>query len=273
MKNKIVNIILVLILIVGLGLLLYPTFSDYYNSFHQSRAISSYVQEVSNMSDETYRSQLEAAQTYNADLISGNNRFQPSREETDRYNELLNITETGIMAYVEIPKIGVSLPVYHGTNEEVLHRAIGHLQGTSLPVGGTGTHCVLSGHRGLPSARLFTDIDQLNEGDLFMIETLGDTLTYQVDQIRIVLPSDFQELQIEEDADYCTLVTCTPYGINTHRLLVRGHRVENAKTQAHVVMDAMQIDPWLVAVVLIVVVLTVLFLGTMLFGTGRKEEG
>ena len=248
-KGNFITILLVLILLVGLSLLLYPSFSDWWNSFHQSRAIASYTETVSNIDDDQYEEIWNAAWNYNQSLLERQNAFILSEEQKEQYEQLLDIGDNGIMGYVEIPSINVSLPIYHGTDEAVLQIAAGHLEWTSLPVGGESTHCVLSGHRGLPSARLFTDLDQLVVGDEFLLQVLDETLTYEVDQILIVEPQDTEALQIVEGKDYCTLVTCTPYGINTHRLLVRGHRVETqeeART-VRVTADAIQIEPLLVA--------------------------
>lgn len=178
------------------------------------------------------------------------------------------------MGYIEIPSIDCSLPIYHGTEESVLQTAIGHLEWTSLPVGGESTHCVLSGHRGLPSAKLFTNLDKLVEGDVFMLRILDEVLTYEVDQILIVEPQETAELQIVEGQDYCTLVTCTPYGINTHRLLVRGHRIDNmeeAKT-VHVTADAVQIEPMIVAPIVAIPILLVLFIALIIPRHKKREE-
>ena len=248
-KSNFTNIYLVLILLTGLSLLLYPTVSDYWNSFHQSRAITSYAETVAGLDSEKYDRMLNEAQAYNRSiLINRENSYVLTDEERAIYNELLNISEVGIMGYVEIPSINCTLPIYHGTEESVLQIAIGHLEWTSLPVGGSSSHCVISGHRGLPSAKLFTDLDELSEGDIFMLRVLDEVLTYEVDQISIVLPTQVEELHISEGEDFCTLVTCTPYGINTHRLLVRGHRIENIDARTiRVTADAMQIDPVLVA--------------------------
>jgi sortase A len=181
-----------------------------------------------------------------------------SEEEEEEYNSQLDISGTGIMAYIEIPKINCSLPIYHGTDEATLQIAIGHIPGSSLPVGGESTHCVISGHRGLPSAKLFTNLDQMEVGDTFMIHVLNETLTYEVDQILTVLPNELQELQIQEGEDLCTLVTCTPYGVNTHRLLVRGHRIPNEETDVN--GDATQIDPLWVAPLIAAVILAILLI-------------
>ena len=247
-KNRMTLILLLAVLLAGLSLLLYPTVADYWNSMHQSKAIASYIEAVTELDDDAYDELWEEARAYNASLLEATSRFEPGEEDQQRYEQLLNISGDGIMGYLEIPSIDVSLPVYHGTSDEVLQVAVGHIEGSSLPVGGKSTHCVVSGHRGLPSSRLFTDLDQLGEGDLFLFHVLGETLTYEVDQIHVVEPDDVTYLSIEEDEDLCTLVTCTPYGVNSHRLLVRGHRVENQEESAlRVIADAMMVDPRLVA--------------------------
>lgn len=247
-KRKSSNVVLVLILLTGLSLLLYPSVSDYWNSFHQSKAIASYAENVADLDEEKYDAILSAAKDYNRELLNRESKYALTEEEKAEYLQLLDVSGTGIMGYVEIPKIHCTLPIYHGTEEAVLQVAIGHLEWSSLPTGGSGTHCVISGHRGLPSAKLFSNLDQLSNGDIFMMRVLDEVLTYEVDQISIVLPNQTEELQVVENEDYCTLVTCTPYGVNSHRLLVRGHRVEtiDAKT-IRVTADAMQVDPVLVA--------------------------
>ena len=248
-KSSFVTAILIAALLAGALLLLYPTISDYWNSLHQSRAIASYAEQVADLDDNMYEQLWADARAYNETLGSSTSRFVMTDEQKKVYDALLNIAGNGVMGYIEIPKIKCNLPIYHGTDESVLQIAIGHVQGSSLPVGGAGTHCVLSGHRGLPRAKLFTDIDQLTEGDVFLLWVLDETLTYEVDQIRTVLPDELDDLAIEEGKDYCTLVTCTPYGINSHRLLVRGHRVENQASAStiRVTADAMQIEPLLIA--------------------------
>ena len=270
------TVILVIALIAGLGFLLYPTFSDWWNSFHQSRAIAGYVQTVANMNTEDYERMLQEAEAYNRSLLTKEDRFNFTEEDREEYEAILDVTGTGIMGYVEIPSIDVSLPVYHGTNETVLQTAIGHIEGTSLPVGGAGTHSAVSGHRGLPSAKLFTDIDQLKEGNTFLIQVLDRTLTYEIDQIRIVLPTELQDLMIDPQEDYCTLITCTPYGINTHRLLVRGKRIENEVQQASVTAEAILLEPVLVAPLvaapLLLLLLIILFAGTVGKKKHRAEE-
>ena len=273
MKKRLPTIILILVFLTGLSLLLYPTVSDWWNSLHQTRAIADYAQAVADLGNEEYDQLLSAAEEYNRALASHPNRFTLSQADIEEYNALLNLTGTGIMGYIEIPEIKTSLPIYHGTDDAVLAIAIGHIAGSSLPVGGESSHCVLSGHRGLPSAKLFTDLDQLAEGDVFILRTLDETLTYEVDQIRIVEPQEADELAIEEGKDYCTLVTCTPYGINTHRLLVRGHRIENTpEAQAvRVTSDALQIDPMLVAPIVAFPML-VLLLILLFVRSGKKSE-
>lgn len=273
MKGRLSTILLVLMLLVGLSLLLYPTVSDYWNSFHQSRAIASYVEKVADLTEEEYAVMIQAAKDYNQRLLSKNNRWKLSPDEIEEYESILDVTGTGIMGYIEVPEIGITLPIYHGTDEGVLQIAIGHLTGSSFPIGGESTHSVVSGHRGLPSAKLFTDLDKIVEGDRFVIRVLNEVCTYEVDQIRIVEPNDLSPLVIESGSDYCTLVTCTPYGINTHRLLVRGHRVANAEEADEIIVtaDAMQIEPILVAPLVAVPILFVLFI-IMITRTGNKKK-
>lgn len=243
MKNKLINIFLILALVAGLSLLLYPTVSDYWNSLHASQAVASYDQAVKSMDEGKYDELLQRAGQYNRDLFLRGTLFALTDEEREDYNSQLDIDGSGVMGYIEIPTIKVSLPIYHGTSDDVLQVAVGHLEWSSLPVGGESTHCVLSGHRGLPSAKLFTNLDQLTEGDLFVIRTLDEVLTYEVDRILIVLPSELQALAAEEGKDLCTLVTCTPYGVNSHRMLVRGHRVDNQSEAVRLTADAIRIDP------------------------------
>lgn len=248
-KNRITTVLLALVFLAGLSLLLYPTVSDYWNSFHASRAVAAYAQEVADLNGAEYDALLEAARDYNARVPERSNTFALTEAEQAEYQSLLNMDGTGIMGYIEIPNIKLSLPIYHGTEESVLQIAVGHLDWSALPVGGEGTHCVLSGHRGLPSAKLFTNLDQLREGDTFTLRVLDEVLCYEVDQIRIVEPQDTAALLPEPGQDLCTLVTCTPYGVNTHRLLVRGHRIEtpDSADAIRVTSDAMQIEPILVA--------------------------
>ena len=260
MKNKLINIFLILALVAGLSLLLYPTVSDYWNSLHASQAVASYDQAVKSMDEGKYDELLQRAGQYNRDLFLRGSLFALTDEEREDYNSQLDIDGSGVMSYIEIPTIKVSLPIYHGTSDDVLQVAVGHLEWSSLPVGGESTHCVLSGHRGLPSAKLFTNLDQLTEGDLFVIRTLGEVLTYEVDRILIVLPSELQALAAEEGKDLCTLVTCTPYGVNSHRMLVRGHRVDNQSEAVRLTADAIRIDPLLVAPIAAIPLLLALLL-------------
>ena len=222
-KGKFISILLVLLLLVGLSLLLYPYVSNYWNSLHQTRAIAAYAEAVAKLDKDQYTEILSAAQAYNASLLGRDNTQPLDGDRKEEYERLLDVSGLGIMGYIEIPCIDCSLPIYHGADELVLQVAVGHMEWSSLPVGGESTHCVLSGHRGLPSAKLFTNLDKLQPGDTFILRVLDETLTYEVDQILIVEPQETGSLRIEEGKDYCTLVTCTPYGINTHRLLVRGH--------------------------------------------------
>lgn len=272
MKKNWSTILLVMIFAVGLSLLLYPTVSDWWNSFHATTAISGYTEAVSDLSDEEYNQILEEAAQYNRDLLNQTSRFHPTEQEHERYGKTLDFNENGMIGYIRIPSIRVNLPVYHGTEEATLQHSIGHIEGSSLPIGGESTHTIVSGHRGLPSAKLFTDLDKLEEGDYFMITVLDDTYTYMVDQIKIVEPEDFTYLQIEPGEDLATLVTCTPYGINTHRLLVRGHRVDNLPDDfINTRNEAMLIDSKLVALFIAVPVLVGLFVWVMV--KGRKKKG
>ena len=272
-KSSFVTAILIAALLAGALLLLYPTVSDYWNSFHQSRAIASYAEQVADLDDNTYDQIWADARAYNETLDNSTSRFVMTEEQKKIYDALLNIADNGVMGYIEIPKIKCNLPIYHGTDEAVLQIAIGHVQGSSLPAGGESTHCVLSGHRGLPSAKLFSDLDQLTEGDVFLLRVLDETLTYEVDQIRTVLPDELDDLAIEEGKEYCTLVTCTPYGINSHRLLVRGHRVENQASAStiRVTADAMQIEPLLIAPLVAVPMLLVLLVMVLIPHRTKKK--
>lgn len=265
MKKHLTTILLVLALIVGLSVMLYPSLANFYNSLHQSRAISDYAEAVAQISDDEYDRLLSSAREYNAMLFETAYSLELSDEQLERYKRELNVTGTGIMGYIEIKKLGTFLPIYHGTEESVLQIAIGHIAGTSLPVGGENTHCVLSGHRGLPSARLFTDLDKMQEGDTFTLRTLDEILTYEVESVRTVLPDEAEKLAIEKGRDICTLVTCTPYGINSHRLLVTGHRIEEGydSSSVKVTGDAIRVKPIIVAPIIASPVLLVLLI--MLF--------
>ena len=270
-KEKLVTVALFALSVVGLSLLLYPIVSDYWNSFHQTRAVASYSATVESTSAADRDEIRAVAQEYNAQLAEGKTSWLLTDEQKVEYEKQLAVDDTGIMGYVDIPSIECTLPIYHGTDEAVLQIAAGHIEGSSLPVGGESTHCVISGHRGLPSAKLFTDIDQLLEGDVFMLRVLGETLTYEVDQILVVLPHEVDSLEVVAGEDYCTLVTCTPYGVNTHRLLVRGHRVATVDDlSGRIAADAILVDPDIVSVCLAVPVLVSLFAGAMVLG-GRKK--
>ncbi len=278
MKKKsdhLTTILLIALLLAGLSLLLYPTVSNYWNSLHQTRAIASYAEDVAKLDGTQYDALWDEARRYNSALLARDNGFLLSEEQQAAYPSLLDLSGLGVMGYIEIPGIACSLPVYHGTEESVLQIAVGHLDWSSLPTGGAGTHCVLSGHRGLPSAKLFTNLDKLAVGDVFMLRVLNEVLTYEVDQILIVEPTQTDSLRIVPGEDLCTLVTCTPYGINTHRLLVRGHRVENAPEArvVHVTADAVQIEPLLAACFVAIPMLLVLALTLLLPGGERRKGG
>ena len=262
MKNNRSTILLILMLLIGLSLMLYPSLADWWNSFHSSRSIASYVEQVANIDDAQYEELWDAAWDYNQSLLHRPNDFLLSDEQQEIYKSLLDIGGNGIMGYIEIPMIDVMLPIYHGTKESVLQIAVGHLDWTSLPVGGAGSHCVVSGHRGLPSARLFTDLDKLKVGDVFMLHVLNEILTYEIDQILIVEPQDTDPLLIEPGKDLCTMITCTPYGINSHRMLVRGHRLESQEEAKviRITADAVRIEPLMVAPFVAVPILLVLLI-------------
>ena len=270
-KERAVTLILFGVLFLGIGLIAYPTFADYWNSFHQTRAVASYAEKVADMNAEDYEKILDSAREYNQRLARRGIQWVLSDEQREEYIKQLDISGTGVMGYIKIPKIDVMLPVYHGTDEGVLQISIGHLEQSSLPVGGETSHCMMSGHRGLPSARLFTDLDKLKEGDTFTMTILNETLTYEVDHIWIVEPSDLSHLVLEDGKDYCTLITCTPYGINSHRLLVRAHRIENINGDAMVVADAIQIRPVYIAPFLAIPIL-ILLLIYVLISTGMKRR-
>lgn len=275
MKNKLTTILLIPALFAGLSLLLYPTVSDYWNSLHASQAVADYAENVRNLEAEKYEQVLQDAKSYNQMLPYEQTTFALSEEEKEAYDALLDISGTGVMGYIEIPTVNISLPVYHGTEDAVLQIAVGHLEWSSLPVGRESTHCVLSGHRGLPSAKLFTNLDKLVAGDKFIMRVLDEVLTYEVDQILIVEPTDVSTLMIEAGKDLCTLVTCTPYGINSHRLLVRGHRIENQEeAQAiRVTSDAIQIEPLIVAPAVALPMLLVLLMILLVSGGKTKSAG
>lgn len=262
-SGKFSSAVLMLIFVVGFSLILYPTVSDYWNSLHQSKAIATYSESVSKLDENEYKEILQQARWFNEYVKNNCVGGSLNEEQLKIYNEILDVSGTGVMGYIDIPSIDVSLPIYHTVDEDVLQIAVGHIEWSSLPIGGEGTHCVLSGHRGLPSAKLFTNLDKLDEGDTFMLHVLNETLTYEVDQILIVEPKDVKSLAISDNEDFCTLVTCTPYGVNSHRILVRGHRVENTKETptVNIVSEAAQIEPLLVAPVIAIPIL----LGLLIF--------
>lgn len=273
MKRKLSTMLLILVFFAGLSLLLYPSLSDYWNSFHASQAVATYSEEVRNLNADKYDRLIGEAREYNAALPGRYKAFFLSESDRSTYNALLDVNGTGVMGYIEIPTIQISLPIYHGTEDEVLQIAVGHLDWSSLPVGGGGTHCVLSGHRGLPSAKLFTNLDKLVAGDKFVIRVLDEVMTYEVDQILIVEPNDLSALAIEKGKDLCTLVTCTPYGVNSHRLLVRGHRVENESEEIRVTSDAIKIDPLIVAPAVALPMLLALLFILLVSGKKKKSDG
>ena len=270
LKKHLLTVILVAGLVAGAGLLLYPSVANYWNSFHQTRAIMGYNDAVSEMSQEDYTAILDEAKAYNKRLGKSGIQWNMTDAQKEEYNKMLRIDGTEVMGYISIPKIHVKLPMYHGTEEAVLQTSIGHLEQTSLPVGGKSSHCSVSGHRGLPSARLFTDLDRLKEGDTWTMTILNETVTYEADQIRIVEPEDLSNLGIEKKKDFCTLITCTPYGINTHRLLIRGHRIPNADGDANLTADAIQIEPKYIAPFLSIPILIALLIIMMI--TTRKAR-
>lgn len=272
MKKRLSTIALIVVFLVGLSVLLYPTVSDYLNSVRQSKMIVDYEKAISELSEKDYSKYWNAAVAYNQKLAGLNNPMA-NYANISGYRDTLNITRNGIIGYISIDKIRCEIPIYHGTSPEVLNVAAGHLEGTSLPVGGIGTHAVISAHRGLPSAKLFTNLDKLQNGDTFTVTVLNQVLTYEVDQVLIVLPEETQELQLQEGKDVVTLLTCTPYGINTHRLLVRGHRIETQDTHRNVFItsDAYLIEPLTVAPVVAAPILLVLLIVLMIKYRKKKK--
>lgn len=278
-KGRYTTLILIGAFFIGLFLLLYPSVANYWNAIHQTHVINEYQENITGISEETYANYFYEATDFNDRISARDDQLFMSDEEMAEYNELLNVLGTGVMGVIEIPSIDVTLPVCHGTSDNVLQTSVGHLEWSSLPVGGPGTHCVLSGHRGLPSAQLFTHLDKLDKGDIFMLKVLNEVMTYEVDQVMIVNPEDVEELVLREGKDYCTLVTCTPYGINTHRLLVRGHRIANTEKaiSIQITADAVKIDPVLIvsgAGVPALVILMIIVLAAGGFDKlGRKARG
>lgn len=265
MRKHRTAILLTLGFLVGICILLYPAISDYWNSKTQSRAIVDYESVLKDMDKEDYAAIFNTANAYNQALAELGNPLI-NHTQIPGYTEALRISESNMMGYLKIERIGVELPIYHGTSDEVLNKGVGHLEGSSLPVGGENTHCVMSAHRGLPSAKLFTDLDRMEKGDTFQIVVLDQVLTYQVDQIKVIEPNDISDLQIIPGGDYCTLFTCTPYGINTHRLLVRGIRIETIKEKPviYVSNEAFQIEPLIVTPVVAAPMLLALLIHLMI---------
>ncbi len=262
--SKTATVIMLMLFCVSLCVLLYPSISQYWNSKVQSKAVSDYNNHLAIIDEQAHKRYKTAADEYNKQLSELEFPMLECKSITG-YESILNIDGSGIMGYISIDKIGVELPIYHGISESVLSVAAGHIEGTSLPVGGKGTHCVLSAHRGLPNAKLFTDLDKLEEGDTFTLNLLGDTLTYQVDQIKIVSPNEVNDLQLIDGEDLCTLVTCTPYGINTHRLLVRGERIQTAQyKKLYITAEAYIIDRLIVTPIVALPILAVLILIVLL---------
>ena len=270
-KNK-TNVILVCLMLLGVGLIAYPSVADWVNSYSQSLVIMGYMETVSNMDPEQYQAIIDAAVEYNEKRAETGNIWHLTEEEQAEYESMLNFDLNGVMGYITIPKIDVNLPIHHGTDESVLQRSIGHLPGTSLPIGGQTAHSVLTGHRGLPSAKLFTNLDSLVIGDIFTINVLDETYTYEVDAIHVVLPEDMSYLYMESGKDYCTLVTCTPYGINTHRLLVRGHRIPNISGNGKVISEAVVIEPQYVVPFVGIPIVTVFLVITLIHTKKKKEK-
>ena len=271
LSSRFVDILIVLMFLVGLSVLLYPTVSNYVNAKNASKAIALYSMTLDNATDEMIAELYARASQYNSNLAENSGAFYRP-ELLEGYDSILDITGTGIMGYIDIGKIGVQLPVYHGVDPTVLQVGVGHLEGSSFPVGGKSTHSVLSGHRGLPSAKLFTDLDKLEIGDTFAITVLRQTLVYQVDQIKVVLPSESEDLRIEPNKDYCTLLTCTPYGINSHRLLVRGVRVQQEQDSPgiYIANEAFRIEPIIVAPVLAAPMLTAALIWLLMYRRRKR---
>ena len=272
MKQKLLKYSLVFAFFLGIALLLYPPVSDYINSRHQSKVVQGYQDKVKDLNDTQKLQILKQADAYNKRLASTPEAFYYP-ERVEGYEETLDITGTGIMGYLNIDKIHLELPIYHSVSEPVLQEAVGHLPGTSLPVGGAGTHTVLSGHRGLPSARLFTDLDKLEPGDRFTITVMSELFTYEVESTKTVQPYQVDDLQIEPGKDLCTLFTCTPYGINTQRLFIRAKRVANSKIDEKRVYysnEAYRVTPAIVAPIIAAPVLLILYI-LMMFGKLKKR--
>ena len=274
MHNKravLLSLVFGFIFLAGLSVMLYPTFSNWWNHRHQTRAVAGYKEEVAKMDNSKTQRMLDEAHAYNEKLTRLNAPFT-NFGDIAGYEDILNISGTGVMGYVSIPNINVELPIYHGTSEGVLQIASGHIQGSSFPVGGASTHAVISGHRGLPTAKLFTDLDRMVEGDTFTINVLNEVLTYEVEKILIILPTETDKLAIIPDEDEVTLMTCTPYGVNSHRLLIRAHRIESLfDKKVKVGADALQVDTMKVIPIIFVPLLIILFIFWHITGKRRKR--
>lgn len=255
MRKHMATIIAVLVFITGISLLLYPTVSEYWNSLYQSKVVANYSDKMKKMNQKEKQAAIDKAKAYNESLLMNDARFTPTEEQLAEYKSLLNADGLGMMGYIVIPKIHLKLAVSHTVDASVLQVGVGHLEGSSLPVGGKSTHCVLSSHRGLPSAKLFTELDELVEGDIFYLHVYGQVLAYKVDHIATIEPDDYSLFEIEEGKDLCTLFTCTPYGINTQRLVVRGHRISNALDGAKLNGDAIKINRYIVAICIAIMIL------------------
>ena len=272
-KGKASTILLIIAFVIGLGLLLYPTVANLYNSRFQTKAINNYVEKVSSMNKDDFDAIWQEVEEFNRGLLENRNPCELTAAQAAQYEKLLDVSGTGIMGYIDIPKIEVTLPIYHGASEGVLQIAVGHLEWSSLPAIGESVHCVLSGHRGLPSSKLFTDLPDLVEGDMFSLTVLDKVLSYQIDQILIVKPEETQELMITQNKQYCSLVTCTPYGINTHRILVRGHLISDKDKMSalHITADAVQIEAPIVAPILAIPLLLIL-IAVLVIPNRRKKK-
>ena len=269
-RDIITTVVFGFIFLAGLSVMLYPTFSNWWNHRHQTRAVANYKEAVAEMDNDETEQILAEAHAYNEQLAQLYAPFT-NFDAIPGYDDILNISGTGVMGYVSIPNINVELPIYHGTSEGVLQIATGHIQGSSLPVGGSSTHAVISGHRGLPSARLFTDLDQIVEGDTFTINVLNEVYTYEVERILIILPTETDKLAILPGEDIVTLMTCTPYGVNSHRLLIRGHRIETIyDKKIKVGADALQVDSMKVIPIVFVPLLILLFIYWRI--TGKRKQ-
>ena len=277
MRKHVSTITTVLVFLAGLSLLLYPTVSNYWNSKHQTQAVAEYSDRIEKMDEQEKKQAFEQAEKYNETLISDPGRFTPTEEQDEWYKSLLDIDGTGMMGYITIPVIDCKLALYHTVDASVLQVGVGHMEGSSLPVGGSGTHCVFSGHRGLPSAKIFTDLDQMKNGDIFLIHVLGKTLAYKVDQIKTVLPEESSELDIVEGEDHVTLVTCTPYGVNTHRLLIRGIRTEYVEPEEEAeetpIQQIAKVDPVKIMIIgLVAMVIMIIIVYIVIRRKNRKTE-